>query len=184
MRDEKDCSPEEKFLFSDELFSDESIEIWKNESKKRLKEEHKGELFDKFINWKRKENEVALFTLYAYADFKIPKNYDCIFNFNNPSEFIISPFELTQCLYEGFFPTDSIEDGHKHTCIFKFENEVPQILKKLHIAKGKFSDVPKNSFIIGICDSNDFSEIKKHRELQFELKEKYGTEWYKYYKTE
>ncbi|MBL4663084.1 MAG: hypothetical protein JKY22_05920 [Flavobacteriaceae bacterium] len=138
MTNEKDCKPEFRYLFSDE-----SINVWKKESAKRLEDEHKGKLFKKFINWKRRKNEIMLFTLYAYADLKIPKRFDCAFNLENPSEHTISPFSLTQSLYEVFFPTDSIGVGHKHTCIFEFENEIPELIKKYILQKGKILIIQK-----------------------------------------
>ncbi|WFO17225.1 hypothetical protein M601_005745 [Cellulophaga baltica 4] len=75
---------------------------------------------------------------------------------------------------------DSIEDGHEHLCIFEFENGIPEILIGLHIAKAKFSNVPKESKRLGICQSKDFDEIRKRTEYTLGLKEKYGTEWWRY----
>ncbi len=77
MRKEEDCEPWEKFLFTDELMSDElGIRIKeacvKTDQSKNMRN---GPAYDKFINWKRTEREVCLFTLYAYADFRLPKQF-------------------------------------------------------------------------------------------------------------
>ncbi|WP_338813548.1 hypothetical protein V9L05_19370 [Bernardetia sp. Wsw4-3y2] len=166
MTTEEECKPQEKYLFTAELFSDESISIWKNECVERCENrDDKGEEYERYINWKRKDNEVALFILYAYADIKIPKQFDCIFELKNPSNFIVTKFTLTQAIWEAWFPLGSLDHGHKHLCVFEFEDEIPQILKKLHIIKNKFSDAPRGSLLLGICQRNNFEEIKTAREL-------------------
>ena len=184
MRNEGDCQTIEKYLVTDEIISDETIDIWKMESSSRLKAEQKGELFDKFMNWKRSENERVLFTMYAYADLKIPKKFDCIFNLRKPSEFVLKPFKLTQILYESFLPIDRLEHGHKHTCIFEFDDDVPEMINKLFVSTGKYSNIPKDTFRIGICDSNDFTDIRKFIELKWNLIEKHGSKWLDYLDTE
>lgn len=162
MKSEEECKAQEKYLLTDTLFSDESIAIWQNECVQRCKNRDKGEEYEQFINWKRKENEIALFTMYAYADFKIPKKFDCIFELKNSSNFIVTKFNLTQSIWEGWIPWDSIEHGHKHLCVFEFEKEIPEILQKLHVMKNKLSDVPNGALKLGICQMKDFEEIKFH----------------------
>lgn len=166
MRTEEQCEPQERYLFTDEIWSDESIFFWQNRCIERCKNrDDKGEEYEKYINWKRKSNEVALFTMYAYADFKIPKQFDCIFDLRNPSNFISTQMTLTQSIWEAWFPMDLIDHGHKHLCIFEFEEEIPAILDKLHILKSNFSNVPKETSRLGICQMKDFEEIKYEREL-------------------
>jgi hypothetical protein len=182
MRSEQECKPKERYLFTDELFSDESITIWQGECISRVKSRNmdKGECYDKFISWKRKDNEVALFTLYAYADFKIPKQFDCIFDLDNPARFELTDMVLTQSIYEGWYPIDSIEDGHKHLCIFEFKNKVSELVRGLHVATGKFSKIPKSTLRLGICQSEDFEEIKTRIEYILGLKKIYEHDWWKY----
>lgn len=162
MLNEEKCQPQEKYLFTDELFSDESIIIWQNECVERFENREKTKEYEKFINWKCKNNEVALSTLYAYANLKIPKQFDCIFELRNPSSFIITKFTLIQSIWEGWCPWNSIEHGCKHLCIFEFEDKIPKIVKQLHIMKNKFSDVPKEAVKLGICQKKNFEEIKLH----------------------
>ena len=182
MRNEADCKPQERFLFTDELFSDESIAIWKGECISRVQSRNleKGAAYERFINWNKSKNEVALFTLYAYADLKIPKQFDCIFDLRNPSNFALTRFTLIQSIYEGWYPIDSIEDGHKHLCVFEFDEKLPDILDGLHVAKGKFLRVPKGALKLGICQSTDFNEIRSRQEQMNDLREKHGAEWWKY----
>ena len=89
--------------------------------------------------------------MYAYADLKIPKQFDCIFELENPLNFITTKFILIQLILEGWYPLDSMEHGCKHLCIFEFEEQMPAILDKLHIARNEFSNVPKGASELGIC---------------------------------
>jgi hypothetical protein len=98
MRNENDCNPQERFLYAEELFSDESIALWKDECVKRCMDKEKGKEYERFVNWERKNNQILLFTLYAYADFKIPKQFDCIFDLDNPSNLIFEEFKLIQSI--------------------------------------------------------------------------------------
>ncbi|HHB52095.1 MAG TPA: hypothetical protein ENK75_03495 [Saprospiraceae bacterium] len=184
MRTEEECKPAQRFLFSDEILSEQAIIELKNEVIRRFEKREKDNHYDKFINWSKKENEVLIFTLYAYADFDAPKTFDCLFDLNNPNDYIKVNCKMTQSLYEGFYPTGMIDDGHKHMCVFEFENGIPEIVKKLHIAKGLKYDVPKNSFQLGICNTADFDAIKEYRQNYLSLREKYGSKWWKYDKTE
>ncbi len=184
MRNEESCKSNEKYLFTSVILSDESIDIFQNESNRRLKNEPKGELFEKFNSWVKKENEVALLTLYAYADFKIPKSFDCIFDLDNPDCFLMTQIKLTQSIWEGWVPIDSIEDGHKHICIFEFENGIPKIINKLYISKGKYLDSPNKSFRLGICNSTDFNSIKNRIEYIKGLKKQHEKDWWKFDKNE
>lgn len=186
MRKETECKAQDRYLFTDEIFSDESIAIWKRECIYRVKSRNleKTEAYEQFIKWNRGVNEIALFTLYAYADFLIPKTFDCIFELTNPHNQIFTEFKLTQSLFEGWYPINSIDHGHKHLCIFEFKNGIPPIFDSLHIHRGKFSNVSKSATSLGICDSKDFNEIKERRLYINKLRKKYGTEWWKYDETQ
>lgn len=172
MRSEEDCEQGERYLFSDELFSDNAIELIKKRVKKRLQPEHKGELYNKFINWNRKPDEIALFTYYSYADFKVPKQFNCLFNTNNPYEFIKTEFTLTQCLYEGFAPSNMIDHGHKHICILEFKNKIPEIVNELHITEGDHFTYPDNKFMIGICNFNNLKAIQQQITINLKKRRK------------
>jgi hypothetical protein len=139
-----------------------------------------AQAYNKFVNWKRTEKEVCLFTLYAYADFTLPKQFDCIFRLDSPLDFLNTKLQLTQSLFEGKFPVERIEHGHKHLCIFEFEKEVPSIVNELYIGTGFHNSPPNGSLKLGICQSGDFKEIKNRQEDILKLKKEYGMEWWKY----
>src|SRR5687767_14094231 len=109
MRKEEVCKPEERFLFTDEIFSDELVAVVKNGCLQNPRRHRaQGSVDDRFINWTRKDNEIALFTLYAYADLELPKQFDCIFRLDAPSTFIVAKFKLTHSLYEAKYPIDTV----------------------------------------------------------------------------
>lgn len=179
-------NPEERYLFSDALISVDAISDIKKEICRRH-ETGNYKIYDiysaqlkRFLNWEPDINEIALFALYAYAELKIPFEYNCIFNLDNPNEFINTHITVTQSIYEGFYPIDKIERGHKHLLICKFEGEIPNILNNLHIEKTKYSNISINAYKVGICNFEDFPQIAERTKRIIYLKEKYGQSWWKY----
>lgn len=180
MLTEEQCKPNQRFLFAKEYFSDKAISIWQAECIERCKDKPKGEAYDRYIHWKRRENEIAAFTRYAYADLAIPKVFDIIFHLHNPNDFIKIDYSLTQSIHEAWFPIDYLDHGHKHLCVFSFDKEVPEIFNSLHEENEKFSTSPKDQKSIGFCNSQDFDEIKKGIEIQHELRRIHGEKWWEY----
>lgn len=159
MRSEENCSQTEQYLFSDTYLSDKAIELSKNAIIKRFADRDKNKFYQKYVDWKRQENEIIVFTLYAYGDLKLNKEFDCIFNYDNPDEFVFKKFTITQSIYEGWIPTETIDNGHKHLLVFSFENEIPKILFKLH-KEETFGDTrPKTYTKLGFCQQIDFKAI-------------------------
>jgi hypothetical protein len=154
------CDPSERFLKAIMIFSDKKIESQKNEIIQICKDKEKDIAYEKFINWTRQENEVAIFTTYAYADFSIPKEFDCIFNISNPEIYITNKFTLTQSIFEGWIPIDFIDHGHKHLCVLTFENQIPEILNQLHYETENYSTwVINTKEGLGICRLSDLQSI-------------------------
>ncbi len=177
MRTQKDINPSERFLQAVMQFSDKTIQLWKSETIRRCKD--KDGLYDKFINWKRQENEVAVFTMYAYADLFVPKTFDCIFFVDNPEVYNQTNFVLTQSIWEGWYPIDNIENEHKHLCILTFENQVPDILAQLHYETEKYSTwTVEGNKILGLCQMADLQSIIDRNHKQVRLKQLHGDNWY------
>jgi hypothetical protein len=181
MRPEIDCKSSERYLYADAFFTDKVIQISQEECRKRLKDREKNIFYDNYVNWIRQEDEIAVFTLYAYADFDIPKRFDCIFNCDNSKHYEIVNFELTQSIWEAWFPINSIDHGHKHLCIFKFDDEIPDIINLLHKEDNKFSSVPKKHVKLGFCNSSDLPAISEQLAKVLILKEHYGDKWWAHY---
>lgn len=124
MENEENYSQTERYLFSDTYLSDKGIELSQNAIIKRFTDRDKNEFYQNYISWKRKENEIIVFALYAYANLTLNQEFDCIFNYDNPDEFIFEKFTIIQSIYEGWIPTDTIYIGHKHLLVFSFENKI------------------------------------------------------------
>src|SRR5690606_22868204 len=146
----------------------------------RCRHRQKGAAYERDINWIRNENEIAVFTLYAYADFDIPKKFDIIFHLDNPKEFLKVDYQLTQSIHNAWFPLETVEDGHKHLCVFSFKEFLPRILDTLHREDTRFSTAPKGQKSLGFCNSKDFEAIKERIEKMLELKALYGANWLAY----
>lgn len=187
MRKEEDCPTSARYLYCDELLSDEGVNSCRQETIRRINTgEYNMSIHDpnvqKYINWERKPNEVVLFTLYAYADLSIPIAFDCLFDIENPDDYTISKFVVTQSLYEGFYPIDRIDNGHKHTIVCSFESVIiPAIIHKLYVGNSyKSPMLPPNCFRMGICKYENYPSISEKLREHQKLKTKYGNEWWKY----
>lgn len=162
MRTEEQCPSGERYLFAKEYFSDNALAIWQAECLKRCKNNPTGVAHEKYIHWKQKEHEIAVFTLYAYADFDIPKKFDIIFHLDDPADFIRVDYQLTQSIHEAWLPQDGVGHGHKHLCVFSFNQAPPDIFNTLHKGDSKFSTHPKAQRALGFCNSTDFDAIKRN----------------------
>ena len=131
MLSEDQSSSSDRCLYIDSVWSDGLIKAAQHECIKRFADREKDAFYHRFITWKRTENEMAVFTLYAYADLSIPKSFDCIFRIDNPRAFVNVSCQLTQSIWEVWAPLGSIDHGHKHLVILEFENKVPDIFRFL-----------------------------------------------------
>jgi hypothetical protein len=83
------------------IYSDRAISIWQSECIKRCKEKPRGSAYEKYVSWVRQENEIAVFTLYSYAELPVPKKFDIIFQLDNPENYVNVEYELTQSIHEA-----------------------------------------------------------------------------------
>ena len=176
MNIEKTPKTYEKFLQAAFTVSDKAIEHWKKETIKQFRDRQKTSALDLYLNWKRKSNEIAVFTLYSLSDIKIPTEMDCIFRYDNPEIHIKKKFVISHCILDGWFPNDFIGKGHKHLCILTFEKEIPKIFSLLECD----SDWTANDSILGLCKYEDIHMIIERRDRVQLLKQKHGEEWYNF----
>lgn len=174
----------ERFLQTESRLSKETINIWQQHCKLRCVSREKTPAYYRYLEWKPNNNEIALFTSYAYADLEIPKDFSCIFDYRNPHRFTNVKMTLIQSILEAWFPIEYIDHGHKHLAIFRFEHEIPAILQELHEEKEQFLNIPKNSLCLGICQIEDYETIKKDLMHIEELRRKHGVYWHEYYEEE
>lgn len=157
--------PSEYYLQAAFYFSDETIRAWQEETMKRMQDRQKDSAYETFVNWKKQENEIAVFTLYGNTNFSIPIQFDCIFDYSNPEIYYKGKFAVTQAIFEGWMPSDSIAKGHKHLCILTFEDKVPDILKQLYYETKKYSEWKGNTLLMGLCNFTDLKTITERIKL-------------------
>ena len=119
--------------------------------------------FLNFISWKKSPNDIVLVTLYAYADLPIPKNFNCIFNYNNPEIFVRAEFTISHAILfmTGVFaPFETIGNGHKHICVLTFKDHIPDVFQTIGITdsnlRGDFSRQ------LGLCDYENLGSIVEY----------------------
>ena len=172
--------PKSRYLFSDMRFGQMAVAIWKAESARLCQGRPKGKAYETYQNWNPQPNEIAVFTLYAYADLQIPMQFDMIFDLDNPNNFHQEPFELTQSIFEAWWPAKAIEAGCKHICVFRFADKPPQILSLLYELNGKVPDDAQRQTRLGFCQSQDFPEIAQEILRVQALKHQYGAKWWEH----
>jgi len=181
MLKEEQTEPKERYLLAVASFADRAIKIWKQELVKRRTGKQHDAFYHKYLNWEPTPNEIAIFTMYAYADFLIPRRFDCIFNNSNPEINICTEYTISQSIFEGWYPIDCIEHGHKHLCILTFENSVPDILYELHRHANKYADLPLKNTWLGLCESKNLQAIIDDKKYIEKLKHLYGDNWDEHY---
>ena len=183
MQTEAECPASARYLYADELYTDNALQLLRADCIRRYQKREKDAAFDTFVQWTRQPNEAVVYTWNAYADLVLPKRFDCIFHVNNPREHLLVSYLLTQSIIDlgGGFPISSVEHGHKHICVLTFEQTVPAILQLLHRLEGNVSTVPlRGAFRLGFCQTADLPAITAEHERIARLRRQYGTEWWKY----
>lgn len=176
MRNEAQCPPSAKFLLADALFTARGVRFIQTEFIRRNQGRQATAAYGEFANWTPQPNQVMLFTWHAYADFALPKQFDCLFKYDDPVQSTSIKCELTHSLWEGWFPLGSVEHGHKHIGVFTFPDQVPDLLHALYREDGNFSDQSLHEPMIGFCNFTDFSAIATDLTRRANLKKAHGSE--------
>jgi hypothetical protein len=163
MIEERKVLINERFLIIDSYFLKETID----EIKAYLLAGHVKVIYqeghDKFINWQPNSREIALLSMYAYADFEIPRAFDIIFELNNPDNFIEVHCTITQAIFNGWAAVDSVEHGSKHVIIVRFEAEIPDFLNQLMpFDKHRY----QLDYHFAFCKKDDFLAISNSKKFQ------------------
>ena len=97
-----EVTPSDRYLLCNHFFSDGAIEQVKDDVQRLMTDREKDELYFRFIKWGKSKNEIAVLTMYAYADTCLPKQFDTIFQIDNGDKFIHSEFVITQAIINGW----------------------------------------------------------------------------------
>lgn len=183
MRSEAQCPPCARYLFADELYTDSTLRLLQADCRRWYQNRAKSAAYDTFVQWTRQANEVAVFTQYAYADLVLPKQFDCLFHFHNPQQHQLVRYELTQSALSlgGFHHLHSVEHGHKHLCVFRFEQEIPVVFQLLPVlGDNPVAAPPLGAFKLGFCQATDLPAIIEEHERVARLRAQYGPQWWQH----
>ncbi|MES1181719.1 MAG: hypothetical protein ABUL44_02895 [Flavobacterium sp.] len=148
----------ERYLLCNRFIPDKIIKRIKDDLKSFWADRQKDELYFEFINWQKKSNEIALLTLYAYADIIFLKKFDTIFQIDNPNNYTTTEFLIKHIVMDSRVALNEIAHGHKHILILEFSNAVPSIFNLL--SEFKENEWLDNKIELGICSNVDFDAIK------------------------
>lgn len=179
MLPENKSSPASRFLHVDSIFSNVSVARLRETVISRWQEKYDAykPAFEQFLQWKPADNEVVVFTMYAYADIELPKQFDCIFELENPTNVVQADLTIPLAVYEGWLPMLGIEHGCKHACILRFKHQVPSLLDLLPEEEQHRHNYRLKPKMLGICNYQNYEEIAREFQRQLKLKELYGTDW-------
>ncbi|RZM24271.1 MAG: hypothetical protein EOO88_23385 [Pedobacter sp.] len=128
-------------------------------------QELKQPICTKFLTWQPAHNQLAIWTMYAYADEILPLELDCVFSLPNPINHEFVPLRVEQSIWNGYLPSSDIGMGHKHLLIVELNSEVsfPALLRKTENFFDKtfeLDELPKSN--VGLCRRADFPAIQTH----------------------
>jgi len=131
----------------------------KNDVKSFMASRQKDDLYYQFIDWQKKSNEIAVLTTYAFADIPLPKQFDTIFQIDNPDNYTDINYTVTQAVINGWTSIPEMGHGHEHILVLEFKVSVPDIFDLLSdLDETKPYMINKE---LGFCSKADFEFIKK-----------------------
>lgn len=160
MRNEENCPRNERKLLAIWRYSNSDIPILKQRIIDACCKKKKKEYYSAFIGWEPQKNEIIVFISYAYADLLLYKDFNCVFKYNAPENYALCDLKLTQSLFEGWFPCDGIDHGHKHIIVLTASDSIPGMLLTL-----PQMSVPETNWnwnpdeVVGICNVDDIEDI-------------------------
>jgi hypothetical protein len=124
--------PPGRFLLADELLTDRAIRLIQAECVRRDRGKEATAAYNEFAGWIPQSNQVMLYTLRTYADLALPKQFDCLFSYDDPAQFTRITCELTHSLWgDGFRLAVSNMVIHTSVCL--------PFLTKCHIYYARFT---------------------------------------------
>ena len=141
-----------KHLRFKSYLSSATLELLKEQVFRTLRDQEKDNLFEQFMKWKGKDNEIMLYADYSIIDFKLPCTFDSLtqveFKKNITKVKVVVPFSILN----GWAAINKIERGHKHVCLLQFEQEIPQIIKDLPEVNSKNTSTVNDVILYNAAD--------------------------------
>lgn len=121
------------------LLSNETLELLKEQVYRTLRDQEKDDLFEQFMRWQKKENEIMLYSDYSSMSFDLPANFDSILKCPLPVYRIDVKVAIPYSILNGWAAINKIEKGHRNVCLLHFEDKVPDIINDLPEVNSKKS---------------------------------------------
>ena len=153
MLSEADTPIEQQFLMILGRLSDDMIRQWEKERMPFWLVRARGRGEDRILaQWERfskrdRTQDHAFYTLYAYADIPIGRRYDCVFH-RNGGPAIRTNCRIVHAIFEGWYPTEQVEHGHKHIVFLQFHGDPPDCFP----AFKRWEDIGQEDWRYGLCD--------------------------------
>jgi hypothetical protein len=180
MLTEEKSDPSDRFLLAITFISNERIKsVLNNRIRRNATDNESSIACDTYDKWKPLNNEILVYTTYAYADIELPKAFNCVFEYNNPDNYIVSDFKITQAFFDlgGYWPCRRLDHGHKHFCVLTFEHKVPGMFSRLkELGRGWNNDIDG----LGLCDYTCFEQIRQRIKKINALKKLHGSDYWKF----
>ncbi|WP_396637403.1 hypothetical protein [Maribacter sp. R77961] len=97
---------------------------------KYTKKKEKTEEIIRYLNWKKKRNELISFCR-AVCETKVPTSFDFLIDLEDTSGGIEINAKINQAIWNGMVPLNIIDLGYKTITIIEFENGIPERLYSL-----------------------------------------------------
>lgn len=171
---EDQINNERSYIEIDAYFSTTAIKCVKELVQKRFENRLKTNFYSDFMNWHKAENEILMATFRAPDALLLFETFDCVFNKNNPEEFVFQNCRLIHSLWNGWVPEGSISRGNNHLIVLQFDDTIPKLVYRLHVENEYRPTAPSDSFRLGLCFKSDFPRIAK--EIRAHLDKKRNNE--------
>ena len=141
-----------KHLRVTSFLSNATLELLKEQVYRTLRDQEKDSLFEQFMKWQGKDNEIMLYANYSLTGFDLPVNFDSItqvaFPDNRTDVKIVIPYSIIN----GWAPINKIGRGHRHVCLLQFDDEVPEIIKGLPEVNSKNGSAGYEVILYNVSD--------------------------------
>jgi hypothetical protein len=121
------------------FLSNETLELLKEQVYRTLRDQEKDDLFEQFMRWQRKENEIMLYSDYSSISLDLPVNFDSILQSTLSVDRIDVKVVIPYSILNGWAAISKIEKGHRNVCLLQFDEKVPDIIKDLPEVNSKKS---------------------------------------------
>ncbi len=123
------------------FISNNTLALLKEQVYRMLGDRKKDSLFEKFMKWQLKDNEIMLYTDYSLIEFDLPTHFDTIIKTTEPESRIETRVIIPYSVINGWAAIDKIEKGHRHVCPLQFEGRLPEVVKCLPEVNSKAGSV-------------------------------------------